>query len=144
MGVFRNTFGNQVHQCFQFTLSLFWLHNRYDIRRTHKIEIPFRRTQESATHSSINYSSHLGNISQNDNRNCSNFIEITTNSFTFELSAVTVKANDYTLFWDYSFSTYARFSEKLFLPPDTYTRAQAYQGVKNVSFSKNFAYILNE
>ena len=31
-----------------------------------------------------------------------------------------------------------------FLHPDTYTPSCAYQGVRNVSFSENFAYILNE
>ena len=41
--------------------------------------------------------------------------------------------------WVYPFSTYAKFSEKLtFLTPWC-----AYQGVRNVSFSENFAYVLN-
>ena len=49
------------------------------------------------------------------------------------------------LFWrferEHLFSTYAKFSEKLiFLNP----RTCAYQGVRNVSFSENFAYVLNE
>ena len=36
----------------------------------------------------------------------------------------------------HSFNTYAKFSEKL-------TYACAYQGVRNVSFSENFAYLIN-
>ena len=41
----------------------------------------------------------------------------------------------------YPFSTYVKFSEKLtFLTP---WYACAYQGVRNVSFSENFAYVLN-
>ena len=43
----------------------------------------------------------------------------------------------------HSFSRYAKFSEKLtFLPLDTYTNVLA-SGVKNVSFTENFAYVLN-
>ena len=43
-----------------------------------------------------------------------------------------------TILLDYSFSADAKFSEKLkFL-------ACSYQGVRNVSFSENFAYVLNE
>ena len=45
--------------------------------------------------------------------------------------------------WDYTFSTYAKFSEKL----TSYTlmgiRSYVYQGVKNVSFSEVFAHTLN-
>ena len=37
---------------------------------------------------------------------------------------------------DHPFRTYAKFSEKL-------TRACAYQGLSNVSFSENFAYVQN-
>ena len=41
------------------------------------------------------------------------------------------------------FSRYAKFSEKLtFLPLDTYTNVLV-SGVKNVSFTENFAYVLN-
>ena len=41
------------------------------------------------------------------------------------------------------FSRYAKFSEKLtFLPLDTHTNALV-SGVKNVSFTENFAYVLN-
>ena len=41
-------------------------------------------------------------------------------------------------------STYAKFPEKLtFLTPLIRTRACAYQGVRNVSFSENLAYVLN-
>ena len=44
---------------------------------------------------------------------------------------------------DHSFSTYARFSEKLtFLPPSTHIGG--YLGVTNINFSKYFAPILNE
>ena len=46
-----------------------------------------------------------------------------------------------------SFISYIRqFSEKLiFLPPDTHTdMSVSYLGVKNVSFSENFAYVRNE
>ena len=43
-------------------------------------------------------------------------------------------------FRDHSFSTYAKFSEKLiFLTPLIGTRAYSYQGVRNVSFLDNFA-----
>ena len=46
---------------------------------------------------------------------------------------------------NHSFSTYEKFSEKLtFLNPLIRTRTCAYQRVRNVSFSENFAYILNE
>ena len=46
--------------------------------------------------------------------------------------------------WDYSFSTYAKFSEKLiFLTPLIRTRTCKYRKI-NVSFSENFAYVLNE
>ena len=46
---------------------------------------------------------------------------------------------------DYSFSTCAKFSEKLtFLTPLIRTRTCAYQGVRNVSFSEYVAYVLNE
>ena len=41
------------------------------------------------------------------------------------------------------FSRYAKFSKKLtFLPLDTYTNVLV-SGVKNVSFTENFAYVLN-
>ena len=43
----------------------------------------------------------------------------------------------------HSFSRYAKFSEKLtFLPLDTYTNVLV-SGVKNVSFTENFTYVLN-
>ena len=45
---------------------------------------------------------------------------------------------------DHSFSTYVKFSEKLTFPPPPpliRTRTCAYQGVRNVSFSENFAYV---
>ena len=46
---------------------------------------------------------------------------------------------------DHSFSTYAEFSEKLtFLTPLIRTRILCVSGVRNVGFSKNFAYVLNE
>ena len=38
----------------------------------------------------------------------------------------------------HSFSTYAKFFEKL-----TFLRTGTYQGVRNVSFSENFAQVLN-
>ena len=42
-------------------------------------------------------------------------------------------------------STYVKFSEQLtFLTPLIRTRTCAYQGVRNVNFSENFAYVLNE
>ena len=45
---------------------------------------------------------------------------------------------------DHSFSTYAKFSEKLtFLSPDSHTYVCG-SGGKNVSFSENFAYVLNK
>ena len=44
-----------------------------------------------------------------------------------------------------SFSTYGKISEKLtFLTPLIRTPMCAYQRVRNVSFSENFAYVLNE
>ena len=59
--------------------------------------------------------------------------------------------------WDHSCSIYATIFEKLtFLTPDTHTYAYhahiriththtcAHQGVTNISFSENFAYLLNE
>ena len=46
---------------------------------------------------------------------------------------------------DYSFSTYSKFSEKTnFSYLLIRTRICAYQGVRNVRFSENFAYVLNE
>ena len=43
---------------------------------------------------------------------------------------------------DYSFSRYAKLSEKLTFFNPWY--AQGVRGVRNVSFSENFAYVLNE
>ena len=40
--------------------------------------------------------------------------------------------------WNHSFSTYAKFSEKLLF------LTISYQGVGNPSFSENFAHVLNE
>ena len=40
--------------------------------------------------------------------------------------------------WGHLLSTYAKLSEKL-----TFLRTCAYQGARNVSFSENFAYVLN-
>ena len=46
--------------------------------------------------------------------------------------------------WGHPFSAYAKFSEKLtFLTSLIRTRTCAYQGVRNVSFSENVAYVLN-
>ena len=45
---------------------------------------------------------------------------------------------------DHSFSTYSEFSGELTFFPLISTRTCAYQGVRNVSFSENFAYVLNE
>ena len=48
---------------------------------------------------------------------------------------------------DHSFSTYTKFSEKnkhYFLPLDTHKRMCASQGVRNISFSEDFAYVQNE
>ena len=46
---------------------------------------------------------------------------------------------------DHSFSTYAKFPEKLrFCFHLILTRTCVYPEVRNVSFSENFAYILNE
>ena len=42
---------------------------------------------------------------------------------------------NYVILRDHSFSMYAKFSEK---------HTRAYQGVLNVSCSKNFVYVLNE
>ena len=44
----------------------------------------------------------------------------------------------------HSFSTYAKFSERLTSSPLIRTRTCACQGVRNASFSENFAYVLNE
>ena len=48
---------------------------------------------------------------------------------------------------NHSFTTYAKFLEKLtFLISYLliHTRSCAYQGIRNVTFTENFAYILNE
>ena len=46
---------------------------------------------------------------------------------------------------DHSFSKFAKFSEKpTFLTPLIRTRTDAYQGLRNISFSENFANVLNE
>ena len=45
--------------------------------------------------------------------------------------------------WDHSFSTYAKFSEKQTFFTQWYAHVRV-QGVKNVSSSENFAYVLNE
>ena len=45
---------------------------------------------------------------------------------------------------DYSFSMYAKFSEKLTILNPWITRTCAYQWVRNVSFSQNFVYVPNE
>ena len=48
---------------------------------------------------------------------------------------------------DHSFSTYTKFSEKnkhYVLPLDTHKRMCASQGVRNISFSEDFAYVQNE
>ena len=44
---------------------------------------------------------------------------------------------------DHSFSTYAKFSEKQIFFTQWYAHVRV-RGVKNVSFSENFAYVLNE
>ena len=66
--------------------------------------------------------------------------------FTTECSETLRIATSKKMFWllrDHPFSTYAKFSEKLtFLTPLIRTRMCAYQDV-NVSFSENFAYVLN-
>ena len=46
---------------------------------------------------------------------------------------------------DHRFSTYAKFSEKTNISyPLIRTRKCSYQGVRNVYFTKNIAYVLNE
>ena len=45
---------------------------------------------------------------------------------------------------DHSFTTYAKFSEKLTFLTPIRTRTCAYQGVRNVGFSENFTYVLND
>ena len=56
------------------------------------------------------------------------------------LMAVALKIRDV---WGHPLSTYAKFSEELsFLTPLICTRTCAYQGVRNFSFSENFAYVL--
>ena len=51
----------------------------------------------------------------------------------------------YVLNKDHLFSMFAKFSEKLtFLYPLIHTRTCAYQGVRNVSFSENFANVIDE
>ena len=45
--------------------------------------------------------------------------------------------------WDHSLSTYAKFSEKQTFFTQWYAHVRV-QGVKNVSSSENFAYVLNE
>ena len=47
--------------------------------------------------------------------------------------------------WDHSFSTYAKFSEEHNISyPLIRIHACAYQGERNVSFTENLAYVLNE
>ena len=47
-------------------------------------------------------------------------------------------------FLGHPLSTYAKYSERLkFLNPLIRTRACAYQGFRNISFSENFTYVLN-
>ena len=47
--------------------------------------------------------------------------------------------------WGHSFSTYAKFSEKLTFLAPWYTHVTcAYQGVRNNNFSENFACVRNE
>ena len=54
---------------------------------------------------------------------------------------ICINAVDEKLIWDHLFSTCAKFSTKLtFLTPCTCT----YQGVRNVSLSENFAYVLKD
>ena len=43
----------------------------------------------------------------------------------------------------YPLSIYAKFSEKLTFLTPWYTHTCAYQGVRNVSFSENFPYVIN-
>ena len=51
----------------------------------------------------------------------------------------------HTLTWDGDdpFSTYQKISEKLTFSPLIRTRTCAYQGIRNVGFSENFANVLN-
>ena len=44
---------------------------------------------------------------------------------------------------DHSFSRYAKFSKKLAFLTPWYADVRVYQGVRNVSFPGNFAYVLN-
>ena len=44
----------------------------------------------------------------------------------------------------HSFRTFAKFSEKLTKPTSSYAYICAYQGVRNVSFSENFASVRNK
>ena len=47
--------------------------------------------------------------------------------------------------WDHSFSTFAKFSQRTNISyPLLRTRTCANQGLRNVSFSENFANVLNE
>ena len=55
-----------------------------------------------------------------------------------------IQALENVLLRDHSFSTYAKFSEKLIFLTPIHTRTCAYQGIRNVSLSENFAYVLNE
>ena len=45
---------------------------------------------------------------------------------------------------DHSFSTFVKFSGKLTFLPLIRTRTYAYEGVRNINFSENFANALNE
>ena len=51
---------------------------------------------------------------------------------------------DIFLIWDHSFCMYAKFSEKLTFLTPIRILTYAYQGVRNLSFSENFANVLNE
>ena len=52
--------------------------------------------------------------------------------------------------WDHSFSTYAKFCEKLTFLTSGYAhvcvriRGEAYQGIRNVTFTENFVDVLDE
>ena len=56
----------------------------------------------------------------------------------------TLLVDEFHVVWGRSFSTYANFHEKLTFLTPLYAHVRVHIGVRNVSFSENFANVLNE
>ena len=63
---------------------------------------------------------------------------------TVNLSSFEILLLGYSSFRGHSFSTYAKFSEKLKFDIPWYAHVTHIQGVGNVSFTEDFAYVLND